>query len=198
MAWRVHACRDRSDQVVWRSFVQTQGERMGPDYKTQTQMPPLEQNQSVRDKIAALIRDHQATRGIDMSSYDTNRILHLSQYNLFPNTTVLIWADMVNVLTSRPGPSVDSAELTMYVLYRSAAGGRPLDVAVGPEISLGTVIDQDLGMLKRFQKGLHQPGFTHLTLSSEECRIINMHRVLGEYVGSTDANNREVVTELGS
>ena len=78
----------------------------------------------------------------------------------------------------------------MYLLYRAPDGARrspddprPLDVALPADASLGVVIDQDLGMLKRFQRGLHQPGFTHLTLSSEECRIINMHRVLTTYVG---------------
>jgi hypothetical protein len=29
---------------------------------------------------------------------------------------------------------------------------------------------------------MHQPGFTHLTLSSEERRVINMHRNLERYL----------------
>ncbi len=182
--------RDRSDQAVWKSFVETQGERMGPEYKHQQTAPTLADGESIRDAIAARIREHQATRGVDMSAYDTDGILRLSQYNLFPNTTVLVWGDMVNVLTSRPGPNPASAELTMYLLYRSPVGfqiasdsPRPFDVALPADASLGVVIDQDLSMLKRFQKGLNQPGFTHLTLSGEECRIINMHRVLSTYVG---------------
>ena len=40
------------------------------------------------------------------------------------------------------------------------------------------VIDQDISVLQTAQRGLHQPGFTHLTLSSEECRILNLHRNL--------------------
>jgi len=32
------------------------------------------------------------------------------------------------------------------------------------------------------QAGLHQPGFTHVWLSGEECRIINMHRNLERYL----------------
>jgi hypothetical protein len=74
----------------------------------------------------------------------------------------------------------------MYLLYRTPADtppAKPFDVALPSDASLGVVIDQDLEMLKRFQRGLHQPGFTHLTLSSEECRIINMQRVLSTYVG---------------
>ena len=182
--------RDRSDSAVWTSFVETQGERMGPAYKGQIVAPHLVEGESMRDAITTRIREYQATRGVDMSAYDTDGILRLSQYNLFPNTTVLVWGDMVNVLTSRPGPTPASAELTMFLLYRSPTGvkieenaPRPLDLALPPDASLGVVINQDLAMLKRFQKGLNQPGFTHLTLSSEECRIINMHRVLGTYVG---------------
>ncbi len=182
--------RDRSDQAVWQSFVVTQGERMGSQYAGQTTAPELAAGETIRDAIASRIRTHQATRGVDLSGYDNEGLLRLSQYNLFPNTTVLVWGDMVNVLTSRPGPTPDAAELVMYLLYRSpspapqhAAPGRPFDVVLPADASLGVVIDQDLAMLKRFQKGLHQPGFTHLTLSAEECRIVNMHRVLTTYVG---------------
>jgi choline monooxygenase len=32
------------------------------------------------------------------------------------------------------------------------------------------------------QRGLHQPGFTHLMLSNEERRVINMHRNLERYL----------------
>ena len=178
--------RDRSDQAVWDSFIVTQGERMGPEFTTTSVAPPVQVGETIRDVIAQRIRAHQASRGIDLAGYDTDGILRLSQYNLFPNSTVLVWGDMVNVLISRPGATPDDAELTMYLLYRSpndAPSARPFDVALPPEASLGVVIDQDLAMLKRFQRGLHQPGFTHLTLSGEECRIINMQRVLMSYVG---------------
>ena len=32
---------------------------------------------------------------------------------------------------------------------------------------------------------LHQPGLKHLTLSAEECRVINLHRNLDEWCGAT-------------
>ena len=50
-------------------------------------------------------------------------------------------------------------------------------------VSLGLIFDQDLENLQRVQKGLHQPGFTHLRLSAEECRIINLHRHLEAALG---------------
>ena len=49
----------------------------------------------------------------------------------------------------------------------------PLDKA-----DFGFVLNQDLGVIRTMQSGLHQPGLTHLMLSVEECRIINMHRHL--------------------
>ena len=45
------------------------------------------------------------------------------------------------------------------------------------------VIAQDISVLQTAQRGLHQPGFTHMTLSSEECRILNMHRNLERHLG---------------
>lgn len=181
--------RDRSDQAVWDSFIVTQGARMGPQFTVASPAPQPEDGETIRDVIATNIREHQAERGVDISDLDTDGILRLSQYNLFPNTTVLVWGEMVNVLTSRPGPTPDAAELTMFLLDRRPTGSevaadapRPMDVALSAAASLGVVIDQDVAMLRKFQKGLHQPGFTHLTLSGEEIRIINMHRVLSTYV----------------
>ena len=37
-------------------------------------------------------------------------------------------------------------------------------------------------MLARVQRGMHQPGFTHLVLSNEERRVINLHRNLERYL----------------
>jgi hypothetical protein len=41
---------------------------------------------------------------------------------------------------------------------------------------------QDIRVLGGLQRGLHQPGFTHLMLSNEERRVINMHRNLERYL----------------
>ena len=45
------------------------------------------------------------------------------------------------------------------------------------------MFNQDIANLQRVQRGLHQPGFTHLTLSSEEMRIERLHRNLERYLG---------------
>jgi choline monooxygenase len=60
---------------------------------------------------------------------------------------------------------------------------RPIDVKMTAEqATLGLVLDQDLTMLDQVQRGLHSPGFTHLTLSNEERRLINTHRNLERYL----------------
>jgi len=49
--------------------------------------------------------------------------------------------------------------------------------------SFGLVLDQDETNLARAQRGPHAPGLTHLTLSGEEWRIINLHRNLDRVTG---------------
>ena len=44
------------------------------------------------------------------------------------------------------------------------------------------MITQDITILAGLQRGLHQPGFTHLVLSNEERRVMNMHRNLERYL----------------
>jgi hypothetical protein len=44
------------------------------------------------------------------------------------------------------------------------------------------VLTQDIRVLAGLQRGLHQPGLHHLVLSSEERRVINMHRNLERYL----------------
>jgi choline monooxygenase len=184
--------RDVPDAVVWDSFVATQGARMGPDYgeggSRTGDAPDVPPGMTLQDVIAAKIREHQATLGVDLSEYDTEQVLRLSQYNLFPNTTVLVSADMFTVLTSRPGLHADEAELVMMHLVRAPAGGaprtRPMDVSVPAEQAhFGYVLDQDLRILERMQIGLHQRGLGEIVLSREECRIVNMHRNLEELLG---------------
>ncbi len=44
------------------------------------------------------------------------------------------------------------------------------------------VLSQDIRVLAGLQRGMHQPGFTHLVLSGEERRVINTHRNLERYL----------------
>jgi len=63
---------------------------------------------------------------------------------------------------------------------------QPAAMTFGPDddLPIGLVLDQDFKNFARSQRGMHQPGLTHLTISeTEECRIVNMHRNLEEYLG---------------
>jgi len=175
-----------SDQAVWDSFVLTQGGRMGPAYAQPCPLPVVPAGSTIRDVIAHNIRAHQARLGVDLSGLDTDAFLRLSQYNLFPNATVLVWGEMINVLIGRPGLTPDDGQFVSFLLHRPPAGAapaRPVDVPVSSDADFGLVIGQDVSMMARMQRGLHQPGLTHLSLSSEECRIINLHRNLERYLG---------------
>ena len=180
--------RNVDPQTVWDSFVVTQGARMGPEYRQPCAAPDVPDGRTQADVIAEKIRAHQATLGVDLSGYDTSQITGLSQYNLFPNSTVLVSADLFTVMTARPGPTPDEGELAIINLRRTPSADAPASSPVHATVPIdaadfGFVLNQDLGVIRTMQNGLHQPGCTHVLLSGEECRIINMHRHLERYLG---------------
>ena len=116
--------------------------------------------------------------------YDNVRLTAMSQYNLFPNATVLVMPDMISVLSSRPGLTPDECQFVMMSFRRvapDAPRSEPLTAEIDPDTDLGFVMNQDVGIMKTAQRGLHQPGLKHLSLSAEECRVINLHRNLDEW-----------------
>jgi choline monooxygenase len=178
--------RTPSDQEVWDSFVQTQGGRMG--VTEQGPVPAVPEGSTVADVIAdGIRRHHHATNGVDLSRFDTAQMLGLNQYNLFPNATVLVAPDLMTILCGRPGPTPDSGQMVGINFRRAPSADeprtRPVDVTVpAGGADFGMVLNQDVAVLPQVQRGMHQPGFTHLALSSEECRLINTHRNLERYL----------------
>ncbi len=173
-----------SDEEVWDAYVCTQGALMG--VAEGTPLPEREPGQTVADLIAARTRSFAASRGVDLGWADTDRVTRLHQYNVFPNMTLLTNADHLTVMCARPGPDPDHGELVMFLMTRMAPGAprsKPTDVRVpAGEAEPGLVLTQDIKVLPGLQRGLHQPGFTHLVLSGEERRVINMHRNLERYL----------------
>jgi phenylpropionate dioxygenase-like ring-hydroxylating dioxygenase large terminal subunit len=174
-----------TDQQIWDAFVLVMGTRAGiPTDADPGDAPPVPEGATMQDVIAARIREYWAARGVDLARFDTDRIMDIQQYNLFPNMTLLVYPDLVQVLRARPGASPDEALLDGFFFDRHPAGdpsprARPLDVTLAPsDADFGLVLNQDFALLQRVQQGLHQPGLTHLTLSAEECRVINFHRSL--------------------
>ena len=180
-----HLKQTLSDREVWDAYVCTQGALMG--VADGTPFPGSQPGQSVIDVIAERTRAFAASRGVDLSWASTDQMMRLHQYNVFPNLTVLANADHLTVMSALPGPDPDHGELVMMLWTRMAPGAarcKPADVRLAADDAQpGLVMTQDITVLAGLQRGLHQPGFTHLTLSNEERRVINMHRNLERYLG---------------
>jgi choline monooxygenase len=175
-----------TDAEVWDAYVCTQGALMGVEEGTPFPADQRRDGQSVADIIAERTRVFAGGRGVDLGWASTDQVMRLHQYNVFPNMTLLANADHLTVMTSHPGPDPDHGELVMILWTRMPPGAprsKPVDVrTTADEAHPGLVLTQDISVLARIQRGLHQPGFTHLTLSNEERRVINMHRNLERYL----------------
>ncbi len=180
-----------TDAEVWDAYVTTQGALMGVAEDTPFPADQQELDQSAADVIAQRTKAFADSRGVDLSWATTDQVMRLHQYNVFPNMSLLTNADHLTVLTSRPGPDPDHGELVMTVWMRmppEAPRNRPADVRMKAEDAHpGLVLTQDITVLPGLQRGLHQPGLTHLTLSNEERRVINMHRNMERYLALPDS-----------
>jgi hypothetical protein len=177
-----------SDQEIWESFCATQGERVGRSGREDPgPVPERAPGESVRSLLARMIRSRGAEQGIDLGAFDDAQITDLHQYNCFPNISPVFLVESLAVVRTRPGDSPDSCFLDLMFLGRvppDAPRPRPVDVAMDAESAdVGGVFNQDIENLQHVQRGLHQPGFTHLTLSREEMRIESLHRNLERYLG---------------
>jgi phenylpropionate dioxygenase-like ring-hydroxylating dioxygenase large terminal subunit len=174
------------DQGVWDSFIITQGERMG--ITESCPAPTPQGGETMMDVIGARVKQFQKEeKGIDLGRFSNHEVMYLHQYNIFPNLTVLISADILQVLCARPGATPDQAELIGMTFEREKEGvprARPFDVDMPmDQAGFGFVLNQDVEILKSAQRGIQQPGLTHISLSCEEARIINNHRNLERYIG---------------
>ena len=175
-------------------FILVMGTRIGiPTDADPGAAPPVPQDSSMQDVLAARVREFSKSQGVDLDRFGTDEIMNIQQYNLFPNMTLLVYPDLVQVLRARPGATPDDAFLDGFFFERHAPEdpaprAKPLDVTLAPEdADFGLVLNQDFALLQRVQRGLHQPGLTHLTLSSDECRVINFHRNLDRTLGAVTA-----------
>ncbi len=180
------------DQGVWDAFVEVMGVRVGK--LTQTDpgpAPEVAPGGTVRGAIAQVVRERGIDAGHDwFDALDEGRLLDMSQYNLFPNVTVLVFADMMQVVRARPGATPDDAFMDAFSFDRVAPSdatprSKPFDIDLPPdeELPIGLILNQDFANFARSQRGLHQPGLTHLLVSpTEECRIVNMHQNLERYL----------------
>jgi choline monooxygenase len=189
------------DQRVWEGFVEVMGVRVGNFAQCDAgPAPAVPPGGTIREAIAAIVRERGVDAGHDwFASLDDAQLLDMSQYNLFPNLTVLVFSDMLQVVRSRPGATPDDAYMDAFSFERVAPSDprprtKPIDVELSPvgELPLGLILNQDFANFARSQRGLHQPGLTHLLVSpTEECRIVNLHKNLEQYLELTPT---EIVT----
>jgi phenylpropionate dioxygenase-like ring-hydroxylating dioxygenase large terminal subunit len=183
--------RELTDAEVWDAYVATQGALMGVAEGTPLPRSQSEPDKPVPELIAERTKAFAAERGCDLSWATTEQVMRLHQYNVFPNMTLLVNADHLTVMTALPGPDPDHGELVMLLWTRMAPGSpriKPADMRMtADEAHPGLVLTQDIAVLPGLQRGLHQPGFTHLVLSNEERRVINMHRNLERYLQLPDS-----------
>ena len=178
------------DQQIWEAFVQIMGNRVGRELDAVAgPAPAVPPGSTLRGAIAAIIHERAAAAGLDYSHLTLDQTLNMSQYNLFPNITVLVFSDMLNVVRARPGATHLEAYMDAFTFERRPRGSggrsRPFEMELDPtgDLPLGIVLNQDLANFARSQRGMHQPGLTHLTVSAtEERRIVNLHRNLEEFL----------------
>jgi len=180
------------DAEVYRSFIEVMGGRMGIE-NPDAPLPPIAEGATLRDVLAAQIVEHHRAQGIELGDFTTEQLLDLEQYNLFPNITVLFFADMLSIVRSRPGAHVEEAFMDGFFFRRVNPGDttprtKPyaVDLDTGDEPPFGLVLNQDVRNFVQSQRGLHQPGLEHLSVSpTAECRIVNLHRYLERALGIT-------------
>jgi choline monooxygenase len=176
----------KSEQPYGVQSPRFEGALMGATEGTPFPADERQPGQTVQDLIAARTRAFAAERGVDLDWADTDRVTRLHQYNVFPNMTLLTNADHLTIMCSRPGPDPDHGEMVMFLMTHMPPGAprnKPTDVRTSAgQAEPGLVLTQDIRVLAGLQRGMHQPGFTHVVLSSEERRVINMHRNLERYL----------------
>jgi phenylpropionate dioxygenase-like ring-hydroxylating dioxygenase large terminal subunit len=187
-----HIKQPLTEADVWDAYVCTQGALMGVAEGTPFPRDQRHPDRPVADVIAERTRAFAAERGVELNWASTDQVMRLHQYNIFPNMTLLANADHLTIMASRPGPDPDHGELVMMLWTRMPPGAprcKPADVRMtANDAQPGLVMTQDITVLPGLQRGLHQPGFTHLVLSNEERRVITMHRNLERYLELPDSD----------
>jgi choline monooxygenase len=178
-----------TDQENWESFVVVQGERVGASRDAIGPHPPIPEGSTLRAVLADMVRETAASKGADLDGLPDAGVLDLHQYSLFPNTSLVYLAETLSVVRTRPGTTPDECVLDVVSCNKKPRDAwreapDPIVVTVPPDPPrLNLIFNQDIGNLLLAQKGLHQPGLTHITVSWEERRIANLHRNLDRVLG---------------
>lgn len=181
-----------SDQELWEEFVRNLGHRLGLPFAAADDPgphPPVARGQTMRDVLAARIREHLASSSARYAKLDDAQLIDDYHYHVFPNAVFNVFAGWYGLIRARPGPTPDECLLDMWNFDLLAADdprnhARPVEKQLGPEEvrALGPVMLQDLDLMPDLQRGLHQPGIETLRLVPAEARIGRMHEILDRYM----------------
>ena len=108
--------------------------------------PEVPPGSTLREVLSEMIVDHFcATDGVDLSRYGPDEMMTMQQYNLFPNITVLVFGDLLQVVRARPGATPDDGYMDIIAFDRvnpDAARREPVTAEMEPgSYSMGLVID---------------------------------------------------------
>jgi nitrite reductase/ring-hydroxylating ferredoxin subunit len=130
-----------------------------------------------------------ASRGFDVSGFDTEQMTSADDVYWFPNLVGPIYPGSAILFRVRPdGLSPDRAIKDTWVLEwpRADAPARPLVRtfhADWTERDWGEITEQDYDNLGRVQRGMKSRGFAGLRLNPrQESNILHMHRVIDRYL----------------
>jgi nitrite reductase/ring-hydroxylating ferredoxin subunit len=162
-------------------------------------VPPLEQGETARSRLAGYMRSALSVPGLDLS--DVERVSDLdvldgTQYFVFPN--VIAWGgyNFPFQYRFRPWGGVDTCLFEIMVLQPVADGapeerGVPMRMTPSdepwrraPELGLsGPLFDQDQENLRKLQLGLKNDSITHIQLANYQERTIrNFFQYLDRYL----------------
>ena len=148
--------------------------------------------QDVRPAIQRAVKDHAATRGVDLSDLNDDQLTDDYHYYIFPNITLNTHHSGVMLFRQRPhatDPNKMYYDLQNFVRIPEEADPPPRPVHTQHkhgEISLGLGLDQDSYNLPRVQKGMRSRSFKGLLINYRERRIRHMHKVVDDYVYGPD------------
>ncbi len=181
-----------SDQELWEEFIHNLGHRLGLTYAATQEPgehPQVPDGKTMRDVLVAKIRENLATMGSRYDQLDDNHVIDDFHYHIFPNAVFNFFAGWFGLILARPGATPDECIVDVWnfdLLAEDAPNQHPRPVSVelvGDELrALGPVFMQDLDVMARAQKGLRQPGMTHMKLTAAEARIGRLHEILDRYI----------------
>ena len=119
-------------------------------------------------------------------------------YTLFPNFAVSIWSDGFHFLRARPHPtdpeqcvfdnwwyaSQPESDLNALTMGAGAGGDMEVEHIVSDygEGWIGPVIDQDVEVFVKQQRGFRSRGFKGVYLAKQENRIRRYHELIDDYI----------------